>query len=544
VINLLGLNLIKPAKIQNKSDNGFRYATTGLKADTFERSKTVQNQSNTTCPISFTGKSNRLKEYKKITDSLNQTAENAQKSFDEQLASDGWAGKTADAISILWNSKNRAKLVQADINTYKTQVTELNNSIKEDKFKDKFKEMFDVEYNHSNIEKYRKNVKRFEFALTVECISKFTEEKLSKNIEFYNKNAGKLQDVSEIKPIPYATTGSIPYYNHVTTKDEIFERMENSLVEVLGDKKVLDKVLTSGGLDSEKASKEDKYAVYGYLSEYIVKTSKTTAEKCLKGQTISQIKEAYDKSYEKAFGTKNDIIARVDKYNASQKAGAACIKFVTGVVLNALGPSSVLASFGYSAATSVAMDIADATTNSIEGDFDLKATAVNAGLNGVCGAVNQSVVNKYAGGITSKILSAIGLNSTSKNVGSMLADFAIREIVSKEGVKLPAYAVEAVAKSVVQNMAGIKTDEEGSTLSQKDLESAMTVVSEAMLYLRAAKDSKKIKPNATQKEMFSLADEHIRLSMKNNSNFNNWLTKNQSKYEELLNHLVANELQK
>ena len=190
------------------------------------------------------------------------------------------------------------------------------------------------------------------------------------------------------------------------------------------------------------------------------------------------------------------------------------------------------------------MDIADATTNSIEGDFNIKVTAVNAGLNGVCGAVNQSVVNKYAGGVTSKILSAIGLNSTSKNVGSMLADFAIREIVSKEGVKLPAYAVEAVAKSVVQNMAGIKTDEEGSTLSQKDLESAMTVVSEAMLYLHAAKDSKKIKSNATQKEMFSLADEQIRLSMKNNSNFNNWLTKNQSKYEELLNHLLPNELQK
>ena len=538
MINLIGLNnIIKPAKVQNTSNNGFRYAMTGLKADSFERSNTVENQ---TCPISFTGKSNRLKEYKKTINNLNQTAENAQKAFDEQLASDGWAGKTADAISILWNSKNRAKLVQSDIDSYKEQVNELENSIKEDKFKDKFKEMFDVEYNHSNIEHYRKKVQQFETALTADCIAKFTEEKLSENLKTYKKLSGNLKDLNETRVNPYAATGCIPYYNHTTTKDEIFENMENSLVEILGDKKVLDKVLSSSGLDSENASKEDKYKVYGFLSEFIVNTSKASAEKCMKGKTLSEIKEDYDKSYEKAFGTKNDIISRVDKYNASQKAGAACVKFVTGVVLNALGPSSVLASFAYSAATSVAMDVADATTNNIDRDFNIKATAINAGLNGVCGAVNQSVVNKYSSEVTSKILSSIGIKSTSKNIGTALTGFVVREIISKEGVKLPAYAVEAVTKSVVQSMAGIKTSEDGSTINQKDLENAIYVVSEAMVYLTAAKNSGKLQ-NKTQNEIISLLKEHITTSMKDNQTFNTWLNKNEKHFEQTLNQLVNNE---
>lgn len=543
MINLLGFITFKPANIKISSSNSFKFAKAGLQADTFQRSNTAENQSKVTCPISFTGKSNRLNEYKKITDSLNQTAENAQAALDKQLASDGWAGKTADAISILWNSKNRATLVQADIDTYKEQVQKLDSSIKEDKFTDKFKEMFDVDYNHSNIIRYGKKAKQFEIALTTECIAKYTEEKLSKNIQLFNKNSGKLQDISEIKPIPYATSGSIPYYNSITTKETIFKNMENSLIEVLGDKKVLDKVLSSKGLDCEKSSKEDLYRAYGYISNFIIETTKETAKRSLKGQTLSQIKEDSDKAYEKAYGTKNDIIARVDKYNASQKAGAACVKFIANVVLNTLGPSSVLKNVAYSVATSVAMDVADATSNDIDGDFSIKSAAINACLSGINGGVNQSIVNKYAGSVASKILSSIGIKSTS-NVGSTLASFVVKEIVSKEGVKLPAYAIEAVSKSVIQTMAGIKAPEDKSGLSEKELENSMVVISEAMTFLAAAKDNGKLDKNITQKEMVSLLKDHITKSMKNDTEFNKWLNKNKSTFEQLLNQLVTTELPK
>lgn len=536
MINLIGLkSAIKPANVaQNISISAFGHINLSQKPDTFEHSNL------STCPISFTGKSNRLKEYKKLTQELTQTAQIAQSSLNNQLAHDGWTGKTADAISAIWNSKNRATLVQSDIDSYKEHVEKLDKSIKTDTFKENFKEMFDVEYNHSNIVRYGKKSKQFETALASVSIANYTEEKLAKNIETYNKLSGKLQDVTELKTNYFAPSGSIPCYNQVTSKEEIFENMENSLAEILGGKNVLDKVLTSNGMNSEKASKEDKYKVYGYLSNFIVEASKSAAKEGLKGQTLSQIKEDYDKSYKKAFGTKNDIIARVDKYNASQKAGSDCIRFITGVILNTLGPSSVLANCVYSVATSVAMDVADAKTKDVDKDLNPKSVIINAGLNGACGAINQSIVNKYASAAAAKILSG---KQTSDSVGSTLANFVVKEIISKEGVKLPAYAVEAVVKSVVLTMAGLKPTEKGTGLTQKELENSMAVISEGMTYLATAKDNGKLK-NIQQKEMIALLNEHICASMKNDTEFSTWINKNKATYQELLNQLVKNELPK
>lgn len=528
MINLIGLkNVVKPAKTQYNSINSFRYANIDQKPDTFERSDFAAS------PISFTGKSNRLKEYKKLTEDLNKTAQTAQDSLDKQLATEGWSGKTADAISILWNSKNRAVLVQADIDTYKNQVTELDASIKTDSFKDKFKEMFEVDYNPSNIVRYNKKSQQLETALTSSCIAKYTEEKLSKNIDIYNKNSGKLQDYTETRINPYAQTGSIPTYNHTTTKDEIFEKMENSLVEILGDKKVLDIILSSNGLDCEKASKEDKYKMYGYLSSFIVESSKATAQKSLKGQTLAQIKADSDKSYEKAFGTKNDIIKRVDKYNSSQKTGAACVEFVANVVLNTLGPGSVFGSCLYSAGKSIAFDIADTKTKTVDRDLDIKSIVVNAGLSGASGIVNRIIVIKYASDVATKIL---GGKTSFDNFGSKLVKFVVDEIISKEGVKLPAYGVEEIVKAVVKNMVGLKKEKD-TGFSQKDLENSMVIVAKAMTYLTSEKSSGKL-DNKSQKEIVAQLNNHISTSMKNNNEFSTWLNKNNSSLQELLNQLV------
>lgn len=536
MINLVGFQNINKLHnlTQNNSAKGFRYASLSQKADTFERTNA------TTCPINFTGKSNRLKEYKKITENLNQTGNDAQTSLNKQLATEGWSGKTADAISIIWNSKNRAALVQADIDKYKNQVQELDNSIKEDKFKDKFKEIFDVEYDHSNIIRYGKKSKQLETALITDCIAKYTEEKLSKNIEIYNKNSGNLQDITEKRANPYATTGSVPYYNHTTPKDKVFENMENSLVEVLGDKKVLDTILSANGINSEKASKEEKYKVYGYLSNFIVESSKATAQKNLKGESLSQIQKECDKNYEKAFGTKNDIVKRVDKYNSSQKIGSACVKFVTNVVLNTLGPSSVLASCIYSAGKSVAMDIADAKTKDVDRELNLKSVALNAGLNGAGGIANRIIVNKYAGGVAAKILAG---KTASNSITSMLTDFVVKEIISKEGVKLPAYAVEEIVSSVANKMAGIKTEDGNLTLTQKGLIASMGLVSEAMTSLAVAKEDNKLK-NPSQKEMLTFLNKHIEKSAEDDEEVKTWLNKNNKAFQKVLNQLVENELPK
>ena len=402
MINLTGFNIIKSVKtIQQPQNTGFKYAMYNQKPDTFER--TVKNDNNVvTCPINFTGKSNRLKEYKKVTNTLSQTAENAQTALNGQIASDGWSGKVADAISILWNSQNRAKLVQADIDTYKEQVKDLDNSIKEDKFKDKFKETFGIEYNHANIARYNKQAQRFEAAVTSDCMAKVTEKKLSKDLNIFEKSSGNLQDYTERKFLPYAATGSIPFYEEKTSKKEVFDNMEKSLTEILGDKQILDSVLTAGGLDVEKASDEEKYKAYGFVGKFLLETSKETAKICAKGQSLEQIKKDYENAYVKAYGTKNDIQKRVDKYNRSQEIGAAVVRGVTRSAISAAitlinppaGFGKVVFNSALTFGVKVAVDGSDKLTNGIDNSVDFNAKAVQKMVR----SASISAAEKFASG--------------------------------------------------------------------------------------------------------------------------------------------------
>lgn len=80
----------------------------------------------------------------------------AKSDFENQLANDGWAGKTADAVSWLWGSENRAVKVRADIERYEIQLQELERARLqgEEQFKTKFKEIFGVDYNSESVQNY------------------------------------------------------------------------------------------------------------------------------------------------------------------------------------------------------------------------------------------------------------------------------------------------------------------------------------------------------------------------------------------------------
>ena len=49
--------------------------------------------------------------------------------------------------------------------------------------------------------------------------------------------------------------------------------------------------------------------------------------------------------------------------------------------------------------------------------------------------------------------------TSSDNLGSKFVDFVVKEIISKEGVKLPAYTVEEITSAVVKKLTGIKKAE-------------------------------------------------------------------------------------
>ena len=87
------------------------------------------------------------------------TLKNARAAFRQQQDEDGWAGKTADAVSILWNSDNRAVKVEEDLKAYENHIKELQTAQAKGakEFNAKFKEIYGVDYNPQNIAAYEAN---------------------------------------------------------------------------------------------------------------------------------------------------------------------------------------------------------------------------------------------------------------------------------------------------------------------------------------------------------------------------------------------------
>ena len=88
-----------------------------------------------------------------------ETVKNARAAFEQQQKQDGWAGKTADAVSVLWNSDNRAVKVEEDLKTYENQIKELQTAQSKGaaEFSAKFKEIYGVPYNPENVAAYEAN---------------------------------------------------------------------------------------------------------------------------------------------------------------------------------------------------------------------------------------------------------------------------------------------------------------------------------------------------------------------------------------------------
>ncbi len=362
---------ISNIKIQNKPiQKGFRQSTFVQKPDTFERNSN----------INFTGKSNRLKQYNVTTESLLNAGKDAQLSLNGQLASEGWAGKIADSVSMLWNSNNRAVLVQEDINKYNEQINDLKKSVKEDKFTDKFKEIFGVDYNQSNIKKYEKTAKQFNMAITTKSVSDIVSAKLKKDLEIYSENNGELKDKIEKVPNYYANTGSVPYFNKTTKKEDILNNLENNLVSIIGSKDTLNSTLKASGMDVEKMSDQEKYNAYGLMANFLIETTKQTSINLSKGKNIKELKKEYDDAYVKAYGTKNHIQERVDKYNRSQIIGAAAVRGATRSALGALvmltapeaGFAKLVAKAATTAGVKMLIDGSDKMSYKTENAFDSK----------------------------------------------------------------------------------------------------------------------------------------------------------------------------
>lgn len=358
-------------KIQDRPiKSGFRQSNFVQKPDTFERNINV----------TFTGKSNRIKQYTKTAETLLDAGKNAQLSLKGQLASEGWAGKVADTVSALWASNNRAHLVQADIENYNTQITDLKNSINNGNFKEKFKETFGVEYNQSNIRNYEKTAKHFNMAITTKAVSDIVSAKLNDDITIYDENKGELKDIVKKVPNYFANTGSVPYFDKTTKKEDILKNMEDDLVSIVGSKEILESTLKASGMDTEKMSDQERYNAYGLMTKFLIETTKQTSMNLSKSKNIKELKKEYDDAYVKAYGTKNHIQERVDKYNRSQIIGAAAVRGATRSALGALvmltapeaGFAKLVAKSVSTAGVKMLVDGSDKMSYKTDNAFDLK----------------------------------------------------------------------------------------------------------------------------------------------------------------------------
>ncbi len=114
--------------------------------------------------------------------------QDAKTAFEAQLASDGWAGKAADAVSALWGSDNRAVKVRADLEQYENQLKELAEAKSQgvEQFEAKFEEIFGVEYNMENIEAYIENPTNENYQKAYG-----TKNNIAKRVAVYNESQQK-----------------------------------------------------------------------------------------------------------------------------------------------------------------------------------------------------------------------------------------------------------------------------------------------------------------------------------------------------------------
>lgn len=329
-----------------------------------------------TTNITFEGlKTTQTAEKKAIIKELKSTGKYANEALKNQATSDGWAGKTADWISGAWNSKNRAHLVKEDIQKFEKEVKELDIALKEGKFEQKFKDIFDVEYNQKNIDDYNKKSEDFMLATTTTSISKLMSKKLTSYLRDFDQNKGVLQDKTTLVTKTNVASGTIVQYNSVKNKKEILNEFGNELASLMGGGKILAKSAKTQGVDLKKATDEEKYKVYGKIANYLVETTKITAEKCTNGKSLKTLKEDYETAYEKAYGTKNDIQDRVEKYNRSQRIGAEAVKgvavagVVAATVLTAGASAPILTGTGATFGATLLSESMDYATNGIEGDL-------------------------------------------------------------------------------------------------------------------------------------------------------------------------------
>ena len=131
-------------------------------------------------------------EFANTINTLTKMHDRAKTTFDKQVALDGWSGKLADKISALWGSKNRASLVNRDLNEFNQNIETLSKAAQSGNFKAKFKETFGVDYNKEAVDNFGKISEEKTLIQISKTIAAETNKRLGSYVRYFEKKADYL----------------------------------------------------------------------------------------------------------------------------------------------------------------------------------------------------------------------------------------------------------------------------------------------------------------------------------------------------------------
>ena len=362
---------------------------------------------------------------KAVVDHMVETYNSAKSSFEKRLKKDGWAGDVADGISAIWNNDiveitgNRAEYVQRDLDAYKRQIEKLKKSMENGTFKETFKEIFGVPYKEDNVKAFQNVKEAFKEKAIVMAESKYVDDLLSGPLKKYNANNGEYKDNVEILETPYGPQ------EKTSKKEYDFMVLKDSVTKVVGGEEAIATIAKQSNLNLSELTDEQKYKFYGEIAKKVSEASTERKNNVFAKNSIEDYMNAYEIAYTQAFGDKNDIQDRVEKYNSSQAIGSSVLKTGTKAVMTIGGTTVVTLSggtatplvvAGITAATSFAVEASDKAANDIENDFtdNVGNLAKNAVIDGVFAYTGGSV----AAGL-GKLAPSVSKNKTIKSAWDM-----------------------------------------------------------------------------------------------------------------------------
>lgn len=363
-VKISGVNNLTLNGIVHKPQTEGKYLKRQL-PDTFER---------TTNPLEYDKATfvPSAAKFTSTTDTLTLMNTKAKTAFDRQVAYDGWSGKLMDKLSALWGSKNRASLVSDDIHMHKAQIENLENAARVGNFKSEFFKTFGVGYNDEAIQNFETASAKYTLIKSAEQIADYTDEHLSEYVKFFDKHKNSINPESP---------NFDEFGRHVNIDKKLGEFKEE-LTKVVGGKENLKELELSKRSDFITLSKEEQIEIYKDIAQTLIYTSNTTAEKLKDGKSSKEIQKAYDDAYKAAFGEKNNIQKRVDKYIKAQQIRSTAVKDVlmSGIIgaTIALTKTSTPTLVGSMVTTAgyIGMDLADLATNKIDNKEDLSEDVV------------------------------------------------------------------------------------------------------------------------------------------------------------------------